>query len=48
MQEKQIEKLKKKIQELQKINLEMIRAGGKLAKENIKLKEQLDKLIKRK
>lgn len=47
MQE-EIKKLKKKIQDLQEVNLELIRAGAKLTQENIELKEKLDKRKKRK
>lgn len=41
--EEEIKKLREKVQELQKINLELTRAGGKLALENMELKEKLDK-----
>ena len=42
MQE-EIKKLKKKIQDLQEVNLELIRAGAKLTQENIELKKNLTK-----
>lgn len=47
MQE-EIKKLKKKIQDLQEVNLELTKAGAKLVQENIELKEKLDKRKKRK
>jgi len=40
MPEKEVEKLKKKVQELQKINMQLIKAGAMLTK------EKLDKLKK--
>jgi regulator of replication initiation timing len=41
--EDQIKKLKEKVQELQKVNIELTKAGGKLALENMDLKKKLDK-----
>jgi hypothetical protein len=41
--EDQIKKLQEKIQELQKVNIELTKAGGKLALENMDLKKKLDK-----
>jgi hypothetical protein len=43
MSEQLIKKLKDKIQELQKLNMEITVAAGKLAKENMELKKKLDK-----
>ena len=42
-EKEEIKKLKEKIQELQKINMEITKAGGKLALENMDLKKKLDK-----
>lgn len=41
--EEEIQKLREKIQELQKINREITVAAGKLAAENMDLKKKLDK-----
>jgi hypothetical protein len=41
--EEEIKKLKEKIQELQKVNMELIISAGKLAVENMELKKKLDK-----
>lgn len=45
--EEEIKKLKEKIQELQRINMELTKAGGKLALENMDLKNKLDKKKKK-
>ena len=42
-EEQTIKKLKEKVQELQKVNIELTKAGGKLALENMDLKKKLDK-----
>ena len=41
--EEEIKKLREKIQELQKVNREIILSAGKLAVENMELKKKLDK-----
>lgn len=41
--EKEVEELKEKIQELQKVNREITIAAGKLAAENMDLRKKLDK-----
>ena len=41
--EEEIKKLREKVQELQKVNLEITKAAGKLALENMDLKNKLDK-----
>lgn len=41
--EKEVEELRQKIQELQKVNREITIAAGKLAAENMDLKKKLDK-----
>ena len=41
--EEEIQKLREKIQELQKVNREITVAAGKLAAENMDLKKKLDK-----
>ena len=41
--EEEIQKLREKIQELQKVNREITVAAGKLAVENMDLKKKLDK-----
>lgn len=41
--DEEIKKLREKIQELQKVNMELIQASGKLVLENMELKEKLDK-----
>lgn len=41
--EKEVEELRQKIQELQKVNREITVAAGKLAVENMDLKKKLDK-----
>jgi hypothetical protein len=45
--QKETEKLKKKIEELQKVNYDLTVSSGKLALENMDLKIKLDKLEKR-
>jgi len=45
--EEEIKKLKDKIGELQKVNMELTKAGGKLALENMDLKKKLDKKKKK-
>jgi len=42
-EKEQIKKLKEKVQELQKVNMELIKSSGKLALENMDLKKKLDK-----
>ena len=45
--DEEIKKLREKIQELQKVNIELTKAGGKLALENMDLKKKLDKKKKK-
>lgn len=45
--EDEIKKLQSKIQELQKVNMELTKASGKLALENMDLKKKLDKKKKK-
>lgn len=42
-EKEEIKKLREKIQELQKLNMEITKASGKLALENMDLKKKLDK-----
>lgn len=42
-EKEEIKKLREKVQELQKVNMELIKASGKLALENMDLKKKLDK-----
>ena len=42
-EKEEIKKLREKVQELQKVNMELIKSSGKLALENMDLKKKLDK-----
>ena len=46
-EKEEIKKLREKIQELQKVNMEITKASGKLALENMDLKKKLDKKKKK-